>query len=79
MLGPCETYQPDSISSVKITNWKGDGWRAEYLKISFGKRSFTCKLGQKLENKASITVPCNNSLGNKMSKLFILDDRLHFI
>mgnify|MGYP003338881311 CR=1 FL=1 len=69
LLGPCETYQPDKISSVKITNWEGDGWRAEYLKISYGKKSFTCKLGKMLENKASITFPCSDSQGNKAPKL----------
>ena len=63
MLGPCETYQPDKISSVKITHKNGDGWKPEYLKISYGKKSFTCKLGQKLGNKASITFPCSSSNG----------------
>ena len=73
MLGPCETYQPVSISSVKITHWQGDGWRGEYLKISYGQKSFTCKLGQMLENKVSITFPCKASQGNKVLKLCIFN------
>ena len=63
MLGPCETYQPDLISSVKITHWNGDGWRGEYLKISYGIKSFTCNLGQMLESNTSITFPCSASQG----------------
>ena len=69
MLEPCETFQPDSISSVKITHWKGDGWRGEYLKISYRKKSFSCNLGQMLENNSSITVPCSATEGNKVSRL----------
>ena len=69
MLGPCETYQPEKISAVKITHWQGDGWRGEYLKISYGKKSFTCKLGQMLENKASITFPCSAYEGKNNLKI----------
>ena len=67
MLGPCENFQPDLISAVKITHRQGDNWRGEYLKISYGKKSFTCNLGKILENKASITFPCNAPQGNKLS------------
>ena len=72
MLQPCETFQPDKISSVKITHWKGDGWRAEYLKISYGKKSFTCKLGQIVDRDASITFPCSASkvVGKKWNLFF---------
>ena len=72
MLQPCETYQPDKISSVKITHWQGDGWRGEYLKISYGKKSFTCKLGQIVDHDASITFPCSASkvVGKKWNLFF---------
>ena len=61
MLEPCQTFQPDSIASVKITHLTGASWRGEYVKISYGRKSFTCKLGQMLDNKdkASITFPCS--------------------
>ena len=60
MIGSCEMYQPDKITSVKITHTAGDGWKGEYLKISYGEKSFTCKLGKMLDNKASATFPCNS-------------------
>ena len=69
MLEPCETFQPDSISSVKITHWKGDGWRGEYLKISYQQKSFFCNLGQMLENNSSITFPCSAIEGNMLSNV----------
>ena len=65
MLGSCETYQPEKISSVKITHTSGKGWRGEYLKISYGEKSFTCKLGKMLDNKASITFPCDSTFKGK--------------
>ena len=58
MLGPCETFQPDEIYSVTITHWQGDGWRGEYLKISYGNKSFKCILGQMVDSMKSITFPC---------------------
>ena len=64
MLGPCENYHPKKISSVKITHFSGDGWRVEYLKITYAEKSFTCNVGQVLDNKASITVPCSASNSN---------------
>ena len=66
MLGPCENYHPEKISSVKITHTSGDGWRGEYIKISYAEKSFTCILGQMLDNKASITFPCSASKGIKV-------------
>ena len=63
MLGPCENYRPQKISSVKIIHTGGGGWRGEYLKISYGEKSFTCNLGKMLDNKASITFPCSASKG----------------
>ena len=66
MLGPCETFQPEKISSVKITHASGSGWRGEYLRISYRLKSFLCKLGQMIDKKASITFPCKSySKGNK--------------
>ena len=63
ILGPCENYRPQTISSVKITHTSGDGWRGEYIKIYYAEKSFICILGQTLENKASITFPCRASKG----------------
>ena len=63
MLGPCEKFQPEQISSVKITHTSGDGWRGEYLKISYRRKSFTCKLGKLLHSKLSISFPCIASKG----------------
>ena len=61
MLGSCETFKPDHILSVQITHTGLDGWRPEYLKISYDSKSFTCKLGKRLEGRASITFPCSCS------------------
>ena len=65
MLGPCETYHPEKISSVKITHASGSGWRGEYLKISYGAKIFTCKLGKMIDNRASITFPCKETSKGK--------------
>ena len=63
MLDQCQFFQPDKISAVKISHRSGDGWKGEYLKISYGEKSFTCILGQKLDNnKASITFPCISTI-----------------
>ena len=63
MLDQCQFFQPDKISAVKITHTRGDGWKGEYLKISYGEKSFTCKLGQKLDKKTkSITFPCSSAI-----------------
>ena len=59
VIAPCEKYQPDEISSVKITHISGDGWRGVYLKISYGVKSFTCNLGQRIDGNASIEFPCS--------------------
>ena len=63
ILGECENFHPEKISSVKFTHTSGDGWRGEYLKISYDEKSFTCKLGKMLDNKASITFSCSASKG----------------
>ena len=63
MLDPCQTFQPYKISAVKLTLVEGDGWKGEYLKISYGEKSFTCKLGQRLDKKTkSITFPCSSAI-----------------
>ena len=59
LLRPCEAFQPDEISSVTITHWRGDSWKGEYLKISYQDKSFICMLGQMIDNRKSITFPCN--------------------
>ena len=63
VLGPCEFFHPEKISSVKFTHTSGDSWKGEYLKISYAEKSFTCNLGQMLDNNTSITFPCSPSKG----------------
>ena len=62
MIEPCKEFHPEEISSVKFTHLKGEGWRGEYLTISYGNKSFTCKLG-KVEKNAGITFPFSDSVG----------------
>ena len=59
----------DEIFSVKITHWNGDGWKPEYLKLSYGKKSFACKHGKKLDNRASFTFHYSASNGNLGSRI----------
>ena len=77
MLGPCETFQPEKISSVKITHASGEGWRGVYLRISYGEKSFICKLGKMLDKKASITFPCKSSSKGKNQVRFYFNIKLN--